>query len=115
MYIYSDSFIDILGLIIIIMILVSIFLIMFILLCTALLPCFNCILVPLRRMYKRKQLLKKLVIIQEQEDNCSICLEKLNTSETCKLKSCGHYYHTKCIIQWLTEEKNICPLCRIVP
>jgi len=41
---------------------------------------------------------------------CSICCEKLFTTETEKLK-CNHIFHKKCIKEWF-ERDNRCPLCR---
>lgn len=46
------------------------------------------------------------------DDICSICLEKLNQNRVIKLR-CNHLYHEKCIEQWLSIKK-ICPLCNSV-
>lgn len=27
--------------------------------------------------------------------------------------NCGHYFHTKCIVQWGEQDKDTCPLCRV--
>lgn len=48
-------------------------------------------------------------ISPNNDDICSICLEKLNINKVIKLK-CNHLFHEKCIQQWLSI-KNICPLC----
>ena len=42
-------------------------------------------------------------------DTCSICLEK-GRNKACKT-ACGHYFHTKCIKEWLTTN-DTCPVCR---
>lgn len=42
---------------------------------------------------------------------CSICHEELE-SETTETK-CSHIYHKNCLDTWL-ENRNSCPLCRIV-
>ena len=49
---------------------------------------------------------------EHTEKTCSICLDEyLNNDELFKLM-CNHYYHKKCIIDWLTNNSS-CPLCRI--
>ena len=42
-------------------------------------------------------------------DLCSICIEEINDSFTCK--TCKNSFHNGCIQKWL-ERKNNCPLCR---
>jgi hypothetical protein len=43
---------------------------------------------------------------------CPICLEELETENKQKFKlTCGHEYHTECIIQSL-RKNNECPYCR---
>jgi len=49
-------------------------------------------------------------------EECPICLEMFgeldDISLFCTLK-CGHSYHRKCIIDWLSKDKS-CPTCRII-
>ena len=45
-----------------------------------------------------------------KNDVCSICLEKLN-GECASLKCC-HYFHMRCIDNWIKEDGKTCPLCR---
>lgn len=55
--------------------------------------------------------LSHTICVTEQEA-CAICLNKIVLgSEIIKLP-CGHYYHSKCISQWL-QIKHTCPICRI--
>lgn len=42
---------------------------------------------------------------------CSICLDQMNTNQTCKIFSCDHRFHGKCLSDWL-KSHNTCPLCR---
>ena len=44
------------------------------------------------------------------ENICAICQEGMNECEH-KL-SCGHIFHSECIIQWFRHGPNSCPLCR---
>lgn len=42
--------------------------------------------------------------------SCSICMDT-DTDINFVKTSCGHYYHQKCIEQWITIQSN-CPNCR---
>ena len=44
---------------------------------------------------------------------CSICICEFEEGEELRLlPACGHMFHTECILPWLTEKKNACPLCQ---
>lgn len=44
---------------------------------------------------------------------CSICLEEYVDEESIvKELPCQHYFHTECIDEWLTTQRNECPLCK---
>jgi len=48
------------------------------------------------------------------EEKCSICLNKWNlrNNEIIKL-SCNHYFHKDCILEWFSRDSdNSCPICR---
>lgn len=46
---------------------------------------------------------------------CSICLEDYVEGEELRLlPKCLHLFHHECIVQWLTFQKNVCPLCSVV-
>jgi len=49
----------------------------------------------------------------ELQDECPICLEDLKVKESIYLIPCCHYYHKKCLKEWVSNE-NICPSCRMV-
>ena len=40
---------------------------------------------------------------------CIICMDELLNCR--KLASCGHYFHFKCLFQWI-QTKSECPICR---
>ena len=49
----------------------------------------------------------------ECSDECLICIENFeNDSELLKL-NCNHVFHKKCIKNWICNENNKCPICRI--
>ena len=49
-------------------------------------------------------------IILEEEEYCSICLEKFDDNHV--TLPCKHHYHENCITQWINN-KSDCPLCRM--
>lgn len=46
-----------------------------------------------------------------ENDNCSICLENFKKKDKIITLDCGHYYHDECITNWLKKDET-CPLCR---
>jgi len=52
------------------------------------------------------------IIISEENNECSICMEELKiNTEGIKLK-CNHIYHKNCIKSYLLNYDYKCPLCR---
>jgi len=49
-------------------------------------------------------------IVLEEEEYCSICLEKFDDNNV--TLPCKHHYHENCIMQWF-DDKSDCPLCRM--
>lgn len=43
---------------------------------------------------------------------CNICLEEYEDSDYLILFKCNHYFHKDCIIKWLEDNSNKCPICR---
>lgn len=44
---------------------------------------------------------------------CAICLEDFRSDEGgFGLRNCGHKFHRECIIHWLREGANACPVCK---
>ena len=56
--------------------------------------------------------LKKNVLIEDLEEECSICLSKMVTTEEIINLDCNHKYHSKCILKYLQEYNYKCPICR---
>ena len=46
------------------------------------------------------------------DKECTICLEDFNENEKIYGLKCNHYYHKKCIDDWLKKHQT-CPLCRL--
>jgi len=54
---------------------------------------------------------KPILKLNLNGDNCTICLETLEFSN--KLKTdCSHYFHEKCLLEWLNNQNKSCPCCR---
>ena len=45
------------------------------------------------------------------EELCNVCLEDYKIGQISNKLDCGHYFHDKCILQWL-KMRNTCPVCR---
>ena len=46
------------------------------------------------------------------DDNCSICLDKLEKDNEFYNLKCNHFFHKDCLDKWLKEYNYICPICR---
>jgi hypothetical protein len=44
------------------------------------------------------------------DDDCAICLNKLEAEGLCKISGCGHYFHHECILEAM-QHSSRCPLC----
>lgn len=42
---------------------------------------------------------------------CSVCLSCFHLGEGLRVLPCGHYFHQKCVDEWLLK-RCVCPLCR---
>ena len=51
-----------------------------------------------------------ITIEKELENECAICLDQFDIGDTARYLKCGHYYHNKCIGEWLGS-KTTCPKC----
>jgi hypothetical protein len=67
------------------------------------------------KLYNKKKIKEK---IKEKtflnNDDCPICLDKLNLNNNNKVYyicNNNHYFHLKCLEKWL-DNKHICPICR---
>lgn len=44
--------------------------------------------------------------MMEKEALCSICCENFIVNEQVTNLQCGHFFHKKCILQWIKKSKN---------
>jgi hypothetical protein len=54
---------------------------------------------------------KSHTLVEDEPDNCVICLESLDRRTQVELPVCGHTLHRACSKRWL-RRRNSCPLCR---
>ncbi len=52
---------------------------------------------------------------RNDENTCSICYVEYQMEDDVTPLSCNpnHYFHTKCIEEWIKRGHNSCPLCRL--
>ena len=55
--------------------------------------------------------LSQHIAIEDLENPCIICLNKIKPGETFVKLGCNHYYHHHCISQWSTHSR-LCPICK---
>jgi hypothetical protein len=49
--------------------------------------------------------------LEEQIDECIICMENFENHDKILKTICNHIYHRKCIVKWMLQNRN-CPICR---
>ena len=50
-------------------------------------------------------------LINDEENNCPICLENYSMDNKVICLPCSHYFHSSCIKNWI-RIKNECPYCK---
>ncbi|CCJ30353.1 unnamed protein product [Pneumocystis jirovecii] len=46
------------------------------------------------------------------DDTCAICLDVFEGEDEVRVLTCGHIYHSSCIVPWFTTRRAMCPLCK---
>lgn len=54
---------------------------------------------------------KKYEETDKKFDNCSICLNNFNDTESITITNCEHYFHSECLEEW-GKYKPECPMCK---
>jgi Ring finger domain len=49
--------------------------------------------------------------LQENKEECSICLQQIDDSKNITTEKCKHRFHQNCIDKW-KNNNNTCPMCR---
>ena len=77
---------------------------------------YNFLSIRIKWRYKHRNpiLLKNKIRIKNNKiiplDNCSICLQKLDTKLSCT--NCNHWFHEVCLKKWIDRKHKTCPICR---
>jgi len=54
-----------------------------------------------------------------EDEECALCMELFVEADEVRVLRCRHYFHTKCIDQWLVvtqkSKPRSCPLCQVNP
>lgn len=50
---------------------------------------------------------------KKEVNDCPICFDVINKCDNSKLH-CGHCFHKKCLNKWFENQKNTCPICRVI-
>lgn len=61
-----------------------------------------------RKKIKNRKIKEDELLLTE----CIICLENYKIGDKISILSCEHFYHKKCLNEWL-KKKEECPLCRV--
>jgi len=60
---------------------------------------------------KMANLLETVIEVSTSE-NCSVCMCPYEPGESVKHLPCGHFFHVDCIVPWLKNHSQTCPLCK---
>ncbi len=63
--------------------------------------------------YKKNKELDQILVLNDSDDICSICLDNYKKKEKIIRLDCQHMFHKKCFQEWLKTGQT-CPLCRII-
>ena len=59
---------------------------------------------------------KKLPIKKYQKlsnvETCAICVDDFKQGDTLRILPCHHFFHIKCVDEWLNNHSDLCPLCK---
>ncbi|KAL3111033.1 hypothetical protein niasHT_012951 [Heterodera trifolii] len=55
---------------------------------------------------------KLFMAIDQQRDDCAICLDPIPLETFVRPLSCNHFFHNECIEKWFKSRHKTCPICR---
>jgi len=50
--------------------------------------------------------------VENEAEECAICLEDYNNGERLRILPCKHNFHVDCVDAWLLTQKKFCPICK---
>jgi hypothetical protein len=69
-------------------------------------------LIPNLSQIDKKTISYEELLNDNNDDDCTICLEEFNNDDEIVKLKCNHLFHSKCIDDWI-EKNQSCPLCRV--
>lgn len=61
---------------------------------------------------QRKVNLNPIVLKEEKEEECHLCLENMRVGEEVMILPCQHLFHSQCVNELIIHQHITCPLCR---
>ncbi len=61
---------------------------------------------------KTRALPTKMYETSSTQESCAICVEDFKNKDILRVLPCKHFFHIKCIDEWLTNHSDVCPLCK---
>lgn len=46
------------------------------------------------------------------KEECPVCLTDMDANLFITKTQCGHYFHKRCLDEWIKKEPATCPICR---
>ena len=69
-------------------------------------------LIPNLSQIDKKTISYEELLNNDEDNDCTICLEEFNNDEEIIKLKCNHLFHSKCIDDWIKKNQS-CPLCRL--
>jgi hypothetical protein len=69
-------------------------------------------LIPNLSQIDKKTISYEELLNNDEDNDCTICLEEFNNDEEIIKLKCNHFFHSKCIDDWIKKNQS-CPLCRV--
>ena len=69
-------------------------------------------LIPNVSQIDKKTISYEELLNNDEDNDCTICLEEFNNDEEIIKLKCNHLFHLKCIDDWIKKNQS-CPLCRV--
>ncbi|KAI4302205.1 hypothetical protein MLD38_037983 [Melastoma candidum] len=67
------------------------------------------------RVRNRRPSLSQDEVVQEEEEDCTVCLSRIEVGDEIKELGCCHVFHMVCFDRWAGHRRHpTCPLCRQV-
>lgn len=52
------------------------------------------------------------LVYRMRPESCAVCLDEYGEEQTSLQLPCSHLFHSSCVLKWLLDKSQTCPLCR---